>query len=157
MAVFHPLSGGGSGAAPSGSPRRPSPLPGLLLGILLAAGYEESDYLVEGVHVTPKLVSLAQVKVAVPVAGVILGYPDADLDAKLVALAARPPRRDGRPDWLFEFPRDAQLRFLVSQREISREHRAAAAETGVSFFDGSADIAAAIGGAEAALESNFTT
>ena len=123
----------------------------LLLGVFAAAGYEESDYLIEGVHVTPRLVRLAQSRIATPIAGVVLGYPEADLEAKLASLAARPPRADGRPDWLFEFDREAQLRFLETQREISRAHRREAAENGVAFFDGSRDIAAAIAGAEAAL------
>lgn len=124
----------------------------LLIGFLFAAGYEETDYLIEGVHVTPRLIGRARERIDVPIAGAVLGYPEADLEAKLVALAARPLRRDGRPDWLFEFPREAQLRFLENQREISREHRAQAAENRVPFFDGSGDIAAAIGGAEAELE-----
>jgi 2-phosphoglycerate kinase len=123
----------------------------LLFGTLMAIGFEESDYLVEGVHVTPRLIQLARTQIHAPIRGVLLGYPDADLEAKLEALAARPPRRDGRPDWLFEFDRDAQLRFLENQREISRDHRREARENDVPFFDGSGDIAAAIAAAEAAL------
>lgn len=125
----------------------------LLLTLVAAIGYDGHDYLIEGVHLGPRQIRRAIEAIHHPIAGCILGYPEAELEAKLAALTARGGEGSGGGggDWLLAFDRPAQLRFLERQREISREHRAEAAEAGLPFLDGSADIAAAVEGGFAAL------
>ena len=119
-----------------------------LLNLIAAIAFDGRDYLVEGVHLGPAQIRHAIDAIAHPIAGVLLGYPDADLEAKLAALDAA---REDANDWMFELDADTLRRFLHNQREISREHRTAAEHLGLRFIDGSSDIADAVGDGFAAL------
>jgi hypothetical protein len=120
----------------------------LLLNIVAAMGYDGYDYMIEGVHLGPMQIRHAIDGIKHPIVGCLLGYPEADLEAKRAALAGRERAAN---DWLMGFDTSVQLRFLENQREISREHRAAAERLGLPFFDGSGDIAAAVDAGFAAL------
>lgn len=122
-----------------------------LLTLVAALGYDGHDYLLEGVHLGPRQIRRAIEAIDHPIAGCVLGYPDAELEAKLAALTAQSGGGGRGNDWLLQFDRPTQLRFLERQREISREHRAEAAAADLPFLDGSADIAAAVAGGLQAL------
>ncbi len=112
-----------------------------LIYLVSALGYDNHDYLLEGVHLTAKVIRCSIDNIAHPIRGCLLGYPGTAPADKLAALEAQ-GRADN--DWLRSFAPEAQLGFLQRQSDISRQQRQEAAESGIAFFDSGADFDAAL-------------